>query len=116
MQRMNTLKYYHLEEQEVRVHLHLIVILYAILLLVHPLNIYLASRHLLAQHIINHIFDDNGNKLTLAKLLQGPSKEIWAKSLSNDIGRLIQDNDFWCKNSRIACILSIVTKFPKAEK
>ena len=56
------------------------------------------SRPLLAQHLSNHtlnyIFDASGKKLTLSELLQGPTNDIWSRSLSNELGRLTQGNDF----------------------
>ena len=64
----------------------------------------LAADYLYAQHIFspptanmfhaNHIFDDNGSKQSLDKLLQGkhgPTR--WLPALSNKWGRLAQSND-----------------------
>ena len=38
------------------------------------------------QTSILHIYDDNGNKLSLDALLKGPNKHIWERGLSNEIG------------------------------
>ena len=52
-----------------------------------------------AQHIfsptthINHIYDENGKKETIDSLLTGKNSVIWARSLSNEWGRLASDND-----------------------
>lgn len=42
---------------------------------------------------INHIYDDNGNKLSLEKLLAGEHSTRWNKALSNELGRLTQSNN-----------------------
>ena len=61
----------------------------------------IAAKALLAQHIydnhLNNIYDDSGKKLTLSKLLKGPSKHVWSQSLSNELGRLSQGNNFGVK-------------------
>ena len=38
--------------------------------------------------VVNHIFDDSGKKLRIDALLQGPMKETWRKSMSNELARL----------------------------
>ena len=38
----------------------------------------------------NHIFDDNGVKQTIDKLLKGKDQKIWWKALGNEFGRLAQ--------------------------
>ena len=43
-------------------------------------------------HTVNHIYDDNGKKLSLDDLLTGDNKDIWIRSTSNEIGRLAQGN------------------------
>jgi hypothetical protein len=42
---------------------------------------------------LNHIYDDNGKKQTLEKLLNGPKPTRWRQALSNELGRLTQGND-----------------------
>ena len=44
-----------------------------------------------------HIYDDNGKKSTLDKVLQGDQKEIWNKASSNEFGRLAQGNKYCIK-------------------
>ena len=39
---------------------------------------------------MNHIFDENGVKQTIDKLLKGKDQDIWWKSLGNEFGRLAQ--------------------------
>ena len=39
------------------------------------------------KEIVNHIFE-NDKKLTIDKLLEGPTKNTWLKSLDNELGRL----------------------------
>ena len=39
---------------------------------------------------INHIYNEDGNRQSINKLLQGSNKMIWEKSLSNEIERLAQ--------------------------
>ena len=46
---------------------------------------------------LHHIYDDSGIKLTLAKLLKGPTSDIWSRALSNELGRLTQGNNFGIK-------------------
>ena len=59
----------------------------------------LASRQLLAQHLLSnkhvcHIYDQNGNKQSLDKLLHGPYGQTrWLPTLSNEWGCLSQGND-----------------------
>ena len=36
------------------------------------------------------MFDTQGRKQSLDKLLQGPTKQIWQKALTNELGRLAQ--------------------------
>ena len=48
-----------------------------------------AARHLIAQHTFKspttmHIYNDNGNILSMDELLQGSTKHIWNKSLRNE--------------------------------
>ena len=46
----------------------------------------IASQTLLAQHVhsqINTIFDASGKKMSLSRLLIGPTRKIWDKALSN---------------------------------
>ena len=64
-----------------------------------------AATHLIAQHIYSinhptsnpsqscmHIFNDAGKKQSLDDLLTGTQKDVWSKSLSNELGRLAQGN------------------------
>ena len=44
------------------------------------------------QHEIHHIFDEYGNKQSLDALLIGPTRDIWEKALSNELGRLTRGN------------------------
>ena len=41
-------------------------------------------------HSINHVYDDNGNRLNLDDLITGPTQGIWIKATCNEIGRLAQ--------------------------
>ncbi len=41
-------------------------------------------------HSLNHIFDENGKKQSIDKLLQGKDKDIWWKAVGNEFGRLAQ--------------------------
>ena len=43
--------------------------------------------------VAHHIFDANGRKLSLDKLLSGPIQHIWQQSASNEFGRLAQGNN-----------------------
>ena len=43
--------------------------------------------------VASYIYDANGNKQTLDKLLSGPTQPIWQQSASNEFGRLTQGND-----------------------
>ena len=71
-----------------------------------------AAQHLVANHLFNspqwhhftpsstssqffmaHIYDNNGKKLSIDKLLAGPDALIWNQSLSNEFGRLTKGND-----------------------
>ena len=66
-----------------------------------------AARHLLAQHLVSkivdddnsllepqvmHIYNEAGKKETVDSLMSGPDKDIWIKSMSNELGRLAQGN------------------------
>ena len=56
-----------------------------------------AAQFLMAQHIfstpsIMHIYDSNGKRMTIDKLVKGKDKDIWNKSLSMELGRLAQGN------------------------
>ena len=64
-----------------------------------------AATHLIAQHVYSvnhptsnpsqscmHIFNDTGKKKSLDDLLTGTDKDVWTKSLSNELGRLAQGN------------------------
>ena len=58
-----------------------------------------AARTLLAQHIfsmpsVNHIYDSAGRRLTVEKLINGPQAQVWNKSLSMELGRLAQGNQY----------------------
>ena len=39
---------------------------------------------------MNHMFDNQGKKQSLDKLLKSPMKNIWQTALSNELGRLAQ--------------------------
>jgi hypothetical protein len=41
-------------------------------------------------HSLNHIFDENGKKQSIDKLLNGKDKDIWWKAVGNEFGRLAQ--------------------------
>ena len=45
----------------------------------------------------HHIYDVSGRKQSLTNLLNGPTKEIWFKSISNEFGRLAQGNVYGVK-------------------
>ena len=56
-----------------------------------------AAKYLLAQHIFNqptamHMYDDQGEKLSMDNLIQGEHKDRWVKALSNEWDRLAQGN------------------------
>ena len=57
----------------------------------------LAAKQLLAQHLFqanaNHIYRENGTKESIDSLLNGPTRHVWVRSLSNEWGRLAQGND-----------------------
>ena len=38
--------------------------------------------------LVQHIFDENGTKLSIDKLLNGADRQIWLKGLDNELGRL----------------------------
>jgi len=38
--------------------------------------------------LVQHIFDENGTKLSIDKLLKGADRQIWLKGLDNELGRL----------------------------
>jgi len=42
--------------------------------------------------VVNHIYNDAGQKQSLDQLLRGPDKDIWTKSASNEFGRIAQGN------------------------
>ena len=58
----------------------------------------IAARTLLAQHLftptLHHLFQPNGRKETLDSVLRGKDAATWKRSLSNEIGRLAQGNDY----------------------
>ena len=59
----------------------------------------LAAKTLLAQHIFNtsnisHIYDATGTKMKIRQLLNGNNKQIWARAMSMELGRLAQGNDY----------------------
>ena len=58
----------------------------------------IAARTILAQHLfepkLNHLFQPNGRKETLDSVLRGKDAATWQRSLSNEIGRLAQGNDY----------------------
>ena len=60
-----------------------------------------AARALLAQHIFqpvaHHIYDVSGRKQSLTNLLNGPTRDIWFRSVSNEFGRLAQGNTYGVK-------------------
>ena len=43
--------------------------------------------------IVNHIYNDKGNKMSLESLLTGDQSIRWTGALSNELGRLTQGND-----------------------
>ena len=43
---------------------------------------------------VHHIYDKAGTRLTLKQLLTGPDKEIWDRTMSMEVGRLNQGNDY----------------------
>ena len=65
----------------------------------HHAAMYLLANHLFQQdtHQALHIYDKNGVKQTLEKVLQGEQKVIWNKSSSNEFGRLAQGNKYGVK-------------------
>jgi hypothetical protein len=46
------------------------------------------------QPSVNHIFQENGKKETIDRLLNSINKHIWMRSLSNEWGRLAQGNKY----------------------
>ena len=38
--------------------------------------------------VVNHIFNDNGRKITIDDLIAGPQQKTWLKSTANELGRL----------------------------
>ena len=63
-----------------------------------------ATHQLVAQQlftpVINHIYDDKGKKLSIDTLLTDPKyKDIWNKSMSNELGRLAQGNKYGIKSN-----------------
>ena len=58
----------------------------------------IAARTILAQHLfaptMHHLFQPNGRKETLDSVLRGNDAATWQRSLSNEIGRLAQGNDY----------------------
>ena len=44
------------------------------------------------QYHANHIYRDNGTKETIDSVINGPSRHVWEKSLSNEWGRLAEGN------------------------
>ena len=42
---------------------------------------------------VNHIYDNNGKRMTLDQLLHSEQAERWNRGLSNELGRLTQSND-----------------------
>ena len=48
---------------------------------------------------INHIYDENGKKETAYSLLAGKNSAIWARSLSNEWGKLVSSNDAGIKGA-----------------
>ena len=63
-----------------------------------------ATCHLVAQQlfqpVINHIYDEKGKKLGMETLLTDPKyKDIWNKSMSNELGRLAQGNKYGIKSN-----------------
>ena len=56
-------------------------------------------------HFINQICTADGKRETIDSLITGSNKDIWAKSLSNDWGRLAQGNSLGIKGTdTIECI------------
>ena len=58
-----------------------------------------AARTLLAQHIFSrpnalHIYNDEGKRLTIDKLVKGENSATWLQSLSMEFGRLAQGNKY----------------------
>ena len=49
--------------------------------------------------MLNHIYDEQGKKLTILQLLNGSNKKVWNRSMSNELGRLTQGNDFGVKHT-----------------
>ena len=49
---------------------------------------FLAAQYVHTTPIINHIYDHNGNKMTIDKLLAGPHADTrWNPALSNEWGK-----------------------------
>ena len=42
---------------------------------------------------INHIYDDDGKRQTVERLMRGEDKHIWVPAMSNELGRLSQGNN-----------------------
>jgi hypothetical protein len=58
-----------------------------------------AARHLLAQHVFQrpqamHVYNAQGKKETVDSLIHGSEGATWRRSLSNELGRLAQGNDY----------------------
>jgi len=60
---------------------------------------------------ILHIYDKSGRRQTMQKLIKSEERERWLRALSNEWGRLAQDNIFVCdhrplkeKKLRVRCV------------
>ena len=49
--------------------------------------------------MMQHIFDINGKRISIDRLLDGEDKAIWTRSLSNEWGRLASGNDYGVKGT-----------------
>ena len=72
-----------------------------------------------AQHIftpnINHIYNPEGKRLTMADLLAGETAETWNKSMSMELGRLAQGNKYGVESTDTIDII-LKTDVPVNEK
>jgi hypothetical protein len=51
------------------------------------------------EHYMNHIYDEHGRKLKILDLLNGNNKDVWKRSMSNELGRLAKGNKFGVKHT-----------------
>ena len=63
----------------------------------------LAVQQLVAEHLFEYkafaIYNKQGGKETIDSVLAGEDNDRWARSLSNEWGRLSQGNDFGTKGT-----------------